>query len=77
MDFSGTAIADKRSFLNDRMGEKLFGSNITIYDDAAFPLQTGAPFDGEGVPAARFEPRERGCTAAGGLFTAGGAQGGS
>ena len=50
MDFSGTAIADKRSFLNDRLGEKLFGSNITIYDDAAFPLQTGAPFDGEGVP---------------------------
>jgi predicted Zn-dependent protease len=49
-DFSGTAIADKRSFLNDRLGEKLFGSNITIYDDAAFPLQTGAPFDGEGVP---------------------------
>jgi PmbA protein len=50
MDFSGTAIVDQRSFLNDRLGEKLFGSNITIYDDAAFPLQTGAPFDGEGVP---------------------------
>lgn len=49
-DFSGTAIADQRSFLNGRLGEKLFGSNITIYDDAAFPLQTGAPFDGEGVP---------------------------
>jgi PmbA protein len=49
-DFSGTMIADQRSFLNDRMGEKLFGSNITIYDDVAFPLQTGAPFDGEGVP---------------------------
>ena len=41
MDFSGTAIADQRSFLNDRIGEKLFGSNITIYDDVAFPLQTG------------------------------------
>lgn len=49
-DFSGTTIADQRSFLNDRMGEKLFGSNITIYDDVAFPMQTGAPFDGEGVP---------------------------
>jgi predicted Zn-dependent protease len=49
-DFSGTMIADQRSFLNDRLGEKLFGSNITIYDDVAFPLQTGAPFDGEGVP---------------------------
>jgi PmbA protein len=50
MDFSGTAIADQRSFLNDRLGEKLFGSNITIYDDVAFPLQTGPRFDGEGVP---------------------------
>ena len=50
MDFSGTAIADQRSFLNDRIGEKLFGSNITIYDDVAFPLQTGPRFDGEGVP---------------------------
>jgi predicted Zn-dependent protease len=49
-DFSGTMIADQRSFLNERLGEKLFGSNITIYDDVAFPLQTGAPFDGEGVP---------------------------
>jgi predicted Zn-dependent protease len=49
-DFSGTTIADQRSFLNDRVGEKLFGSNITIYDDVHFPLQTGAPFDGEGVP---------------------------
>jgi predicted Zn-dependent protease len=49
-DFSGTMMADQRSFLNDRLGEKLFGSNITIYDDVAFPLQTGAPFDGEGVP---------------------------
>ena len=49
-DFSGTTIADQRSFLNDRVGEKLFGSNITIYDDVGFPMQTGAPFDGEGVP---------------------------
>jgi PmbA protein len=48
-DFSGTALADQRSFLNDRLGEKLFGSNVSIYDDVGFPLQTGAPFDGEGV----------------------------
>jgi predicted Zn-dependent protease len=49
-DFSGTSLLDQRSFLNERMGERLFGENITIYDDVAFPLQTGAPFDGEGVP---------------------------
>ena len=49
-DFSATAIADGRSFLRDRIGEKLFGDNITIYDDAYHPLQAGAPFDGEGIP---------------------------
>jgi predicted Zn-dependent protease len=49
-DFSATAIRDERSFLLKRVGEKLFGSNITIYDDVHFPLQVGPPFDGEGVP---------------------------
>jgi len=52
-DFSGIAILDQRSFLNDsdngRIGTKLFGENINICDDAAHPLQAGAPFDGEGM----------------------------
>jgi PmbA protein len=49
-DFSATAIRDGRSFLNDRLGKKVFGGNITIRDDCLHPLQAGAPFDGEGVP---------------------------
>jgi PmbA protein len=49
-DFSATAISDGRSFLRDRIGQKLFGDNITIHDDAYHPLQAGPPFDGEGVP---------------------------
>jgi PmbA protein len=49
-DFSATAIRDGRSFLNDRLGKKVFGDNITIRDDCFHPLQAGAPFDGEGVP---------------------------
>ena len=49
-DFSATAVRDGRSFLNDRIGRKVFGGNIDIYDDAYHPLQSGAPFDGEGVP---------------------------
>jgi predicted Zn-dependent protease len=49
-DFSATAIRDGRSFLNDRIGQKIFGDNIRIHDDATHPLQAGAPFDGEGVP---------------------------
>jgi predicted Zn-dependent protease len=48
-DYSGAAILDQRSFLNDRIGTKLFGENINISDDAAHPLQAGSPFDGEGM----------------------------
>jgi predicted Zn-dependent protease len=48
-DYSGMAILDQRSFLNGRIGTKLFGDNVTIFDDVAHPLQTGSPFDGEGV----------------------------
>jgi predicted Zn-dependent protease len=49
-DFSATAIRDGRSFLNDRLGTRLFGENVTIHDDVRHPGQSGAPFDGEGVP---------------------------
>jgi PmbA protein len=48
-DWGGLAILDQRSFLNNRIGTRLFGSNITIHDDVYHPLQSGAPFDGEGV----------------------------
>ena len=59
-DFSATAIRDGRSFLNDRIGKRIFGENITIHDDAHHPLQSGAPFDGEGVPRRRLTLVERG-----------------
>lgn len=48
-DFGGLAILDQRSFLTNRVGTKLFGENITVDDDVYHPLQSGAPFDGEGV----------------------------
>jgi PmbA protein len=48
-DYSGMAILDQRSFLSGRIGTKLFGDNITIWDDVAHPLQSGSPFDGEGM----------------------------
>ncbi|HEX3745181.1 MAG TPA: TldD/PmbA family protein [Bryobacteraceae bacterium] len=53
-DFSATAIRDGRSFLNDRIGKQIFGTNITIHDDVAHALQAGAPFDGEGVSRRRL-----------------------
>ncbi len=48
-DYSGMAILDQRSFLTGRIGTGLFGENIAICDDVTHPLQTGAPFDGEGM----------------------------
>ncbi len=48
-DFGGLAILDQRSFLTNRVGTKLFGENITVDDNVYHPLQSGAPFDGEGV----------------------------
>ena len=54
-DFGGMAILDQRSFLNDRVGKKIFGDNITIWDDVSHPLQSGAGFDGEGVARQRVE----------------------
>jgi predicted Zn-dependent protease len=59
-DFSATAIRDGRSFLNDRVGKKLFGDNITIHDDVWHKGQAGAPFDGEGVPRKRLTLVDRG-----------------
>src|SRR2546429_4244286 len=59
-DFSATALADKRSCLNERMGKQLFGQNISITDDVYHSLQQGAPFDGEGVPRQRVVLVDRG-----------------
>ncbi len=59
-DYSGVAILDQRSFLNDRIGTQLFGENINICDDAAHPLQAGSPFDGEGMQRQRVQLVEKG-----------------
>lgn len=59
-DFGGLAILDQRSFLNNRIGTRLFGENISIWDDVAHPLQSGSPFDGEGVPRQKVQLVENG-----------------
>jgi PmbA protein len=59
-DFGGLAILDQRSFLSNRIRTHLFGENITIWDDVAHPLQSGAPFDGEGVRRHRLMLVENG-----------------
>jgi PmbA protein len=52
-DFAGTSVADQRSCFNKRMGKRVMGDNITLHDDVFHPLQSGAPFDGEGIPRQR------------------------
>lgn len=59
-DFAGTAILDKRSCLNERMGKQIFGENITLWDDVYHPLQVGAPWDGEGLPREKVLLVDRG-----------------
>ncbi len=54
-DFGGSALLEQRSFLNDRIGTQLFGENITVWDDVYHPLQTGMPFDGEGMKRHRVK----------------------
>ncbi|MGH9488085.1 MAG: TldD/PmbA family protein [Terriglobales bacterium] len=59
-DFGAQAILDQRSFLSGRLGQKLFGDNVTIADDCFHALQSGPPFDGEGVPRRRVPLVENG-----------------
>ena len=59
-DFGGLAILDQRSFLNNRIGTRLFGENINISDDVFHPLQSGSPFDGEGIRRQRLSLVENG-----------------
>jgi predicted Zn-dependent protease len=60
LDFSGLAVQEQRSCLTGRVGEKVFGDNINLRDDVFHPSQTGAPFDGEGIPRQRVPILERG-----------------
>jgi predicted Zn-dependent protease len=59
-DFGGLSLLDLRSFLNNRVEIKLFGENINIWDDVAHPLQSGVPFDGEGVRRQKVQLVEHG-----------------
>jgi predicted Zn-dependent protease len=42
------------------VGTRLFGENINIWDDVRHPLQSGAPFDGEGIRRQRVQLVEDG-----------------
>ncbi len=60
LDFGALAVGEKRSCLTDRVGQKVFGENITVHDDVFHPLQSGAAFDGEGFPRQQVTLVEKG-----------------
>ena len=60
LDFGGLPVYEKRSCLTGRVGEKLFGENINVNEDVFHPLQSGAPFDGEGIPRQRVTLVQKG-----------------
>lgn len=45
-----TALLEGRSFMSERVGERLVGENITLRDDTYYPGMITLPFDFEGVP---------------------------
>jgi len=58
---NGDAIYRDASFLAGKLGEKVFGANVTIVDDGTMPGGFGTtPFDGEGVPTRRTSVIESG-----------------
>jgi len=59
-DFAGTAVQDQRSCFNKRMGKRVMGDNIVLQDDVFHPLQSGPPFDGEGIPRQKVLLVDRG-----------------
>lgn len=48
--FGSKALQEETSFLAGRLGDKIMGDNITIYDDALETDGTPFPFDCEGIP---------------------------
>jgi predicted Zn-dependent protease len=53
--FGAKAYQDGISFMKDKIGEKIVGENITIYDDSLEPVGLPRMFDYEGVAKRRNE----------------------
>jgi PmbA protein len=58
---NGDSIYRHASFLAGKLGQKPFGTNLTVIDDGTIPGGFGTrPFDGEGVPTRRTTVIENG-----------------
>jgi predicted Zn-dependent protease len=52
--FSAQSFDEGSSFLSDGLDKEYLGSNVTVSDDYAHPLNPGMPFDYEGQPTQRL-----------------------
>lgn len=55
LSFSGQAVLEQRSFMAGRIGEKVMGENVSLWDDGASLAGIPSPFDAEGVPRQRVD----------------------
>ena len=55
LSFGAQAYQEKRSFMSGRLGEKVMGENVSIWDDGLAPGTVPSPFDFEGVPRQRVD----------------------
>jgi predicted Zn-dependent protease len=60
LSFGSQAFLEKRSFMSGRLGERVMGENVSIWDDGLSPEGMPAPFDAEGVPRQRVDFIDRG-----------------
>ncbi len=58
--FGAKQVQEGQSFMTERIGEKVMGENVTIYDDGLDPAGIPIPFDFEGVPKKRVMLIENG-----------------
>jgi PmbA protein len=57
---SAQAVLEGRSWMNDRLGEKVMNGRVSIWDDGVDPQGVPMPFDFEGVPKQRVDIVNRG-----------------
>jgi len=58
--FGALQVQEGRSFMSGKIGQRLFGENVTIYDDVYNELLKGRPFDFEGMPVQKVAVVEKG-----------------
>lgn len=55
LGFSALAVQEGRSFVAGKLGQRVVGENVSLWDDGADPSGLPMPFDFEGVPKQRVD----------------------